>query len=111
LHNVLIDTGIPVTLLRLVKMCLNETCSRPSVGKQVYEMLHIKSGMKQDTLSPLYFNSALEYTIRRVQVNQDGLIFSGTRQLLVYADNDFFFLVVVNVWGGSIHTIKKNIET
>jgi len=37
----------------------------------MYDMLHIKSGMKQDALSPLFFNFAVEYTIRRVQVNQD----------------------------------------
>jgi hypothetical protein len=49
----------------------------------------------------LLFNFALEYTIRRVQVNQDGLKLSGTHQLLVYADD-------VNMLGGSVHTIKKN---
>ena len=59
--------------------------------------------MKPDALSPLFFNFALEYTIRRVQVNQDYLKLNDTHQLLVYAD-DF------NVWSRSIHTIKKNIE-
>jgi hypothetical protein len=46
---------------------------------------------------------ALEYTIRRVRVNQDGLKLNGTHQLLVYADD-------VNILGGSRHTIKKNAE-
>jgi hypothetical protein len=41
--------------------------------------------------------------MRRVQVNQDGLKLNGTHQLLIYADD-------VNILGGSIHTIKKNIE-
>ena len=60
--------------------------------------------MKQgDALSPLLFNFALEYTIRRVQVKQDGLKLNGTHQLLAYADD-------VNILGGSIHTVKENAE-
>jgi len=103
LYNILSEIGILMTLGRLIKMCLNENYRRVSVGKHMYEMLHVKSGMKQDALSPLLFNFAPEYAIRRVQVNQDGLKLNGTHQLLVYAD-------YVYVWGGSVHTIKKNTE-
>jgi len=46
----------------------------------------------------MFLNFALEYAIRRVQVNQDGLKLSGTRQLLVSADD-------VNILGGSVHAI------
>jgi len=47
----------------------------------------IQNGLKQvDAISPLLFNFALEYPIRRVQESQDKLEFSGTHQFLVYAD-------------------------
>ena len=51
-------------------------------------MFLLKNGLKQgNVLSPWVFNSALEYAIRRVQVNQDGLKLHDMHQLLVYADD------------------------
>ena len=49
----------------------------------------------------MLFNFALEYAIRRVQVNHGGLKLNGTHQPLVYVDD-------VNIVGGRVHTIKKN---
>jgi len=64
----------------------------------------VRNGSKQgDALSPMLFSFALEYTIRRVQVNLDGLKLNGTHHLLAYADD-------VNILGGSIHTLKENAE-
>jgi len=67
-------------------------------------MFPIRNGLRRgDTLSPLLFSFALEYAIRRVQVNQDCLKLNDTHQLLAYADD-------VNIFGGSVDTVKKNAE-
>jgi sorting nexin-29 len=88
-YNVLIEFGIPMKLLRLIKMCLKETCSGIWEGKHLPDMFPVRNGLKQGVdLSSLLFNCALGYTIRRVQVNQDGLKLNGTHWLLVYADDD-----------------------
>ena len=102
--NILIEFGIPMKLVRLIKLCLNETYSKVHLGKNLPDMFPITTGLKQgDVLSPLLVNFALEYAKRRVQVNQDGLKSDGTHQLLVYADD-------VGILGGSVHTVKENTE-
>jgi hypothetical protein len=67
LYNIVIEFGIYMKLVRLVKMCLNETYSKVRVGKHLSDTFAVKNGLKQgDALSPLLFNFALEYAIRRV---------------------------------------------
>jgi hypothetical protein len=52
-----------------------------------------------NVLSPLPFYVALEYAIRKVQENQDGLKLNGADHILAYVDD-------VNLLGGNIDTVN-----
>ncbi|KAJ4428078.1 hypothetical protein ANN_24092 [Periplaneta americana] len=75
LYDILIEFGIPKKLVRLIKMCLSETHSRVRI----------------------------EYAIRKVQDNRQGLELNELHQLLVYADD-------VNMLGENTQTVRENTE-
>jgi hypothetical protein len=47
LYNILIAFGVPMKLVRLIKMCLNETYSKDHIGKHLSDNFPIQNGLKQ----------------------------------------------------------------
>jgi hypothetical protein len=65
MYTILIEFGVPMKLVRLIEMCLNETYSRVWVGKHLSDMLPFMNGVKKVYASlQLLFIFALEYAIR-----------------------------------------------
>jgi hypothetical protein len=105
LYNILFEFDISKKLVRLIKMCLNETYTKVLVGKLLSDKFSVQNELKRgDAVSPLLFNFALEYAIRKVLENQVGLELNGAHHLLAYADN-------VNLLGYSINTVEESKES
>jgi hypothetical protein len=89
-------------LVRLIKMCLNETYSKVHIGRYLSDSFPIQNGLKQEhALSPQPFNFALQYAIRNV--HKSRLDLNWTHQLLAYADD-------VTLLGDNVDTTNKRSE-
>jgi hypothetical protein len=63
-ENILIEFGVPMKLVRLIKMCLNETYSKIHIGKNLIIFLFImvsnKEMLYRHSFLTLLYNMALE---------------------------------------------------
>jgi hypothetical protein len=84
LYNILIQVGIPLKLLRLNKICLDETYSRVCTGRSMSDVFPFQNVVKQvDVLSSMLFIFAVGCTMRKVEENQEGLELQGTHELML----------------------------
>jgi len=53
LYNILIKFGVPMKLVRLIKMCLNKTYSKVHTSKHLSDTFPIQTGLKHGYALPL----------------------------------------------------------
>jgi hypothetical protein len=96
------EFGIPMKLVRLVKMTLANTNSKVKIQGKLSPSFETMIGLRQgDSLSTLLFNLCMEKILRNVRINPGGTIYNRTRQCLAYADD-------IVILGRSEGYIKKH---
>jgi hypothetical protein len=63
------EMGIPMKIIRLINMTLNNSKAQIAVEDKLTQMLEINAGVRQgDLLSALSFNLTLESVIRNLEI-------------------------------------------
>jgi sorting nexin-29 len=105
LVEIMKEFGIPIKLVRLVKMTLANKNSKVKIQGKLSPSFETMIGLRQgDSLSTLQFNLYMEKIIRNVRINPGGTIYNRTRQCLAYADD----VVILGRSEGYKKNIRRN---
>jgi hypothetical protein len=87
LVEIIKEFGIPMKLVRLVKITLANTNSKVKIQGKLSPSFETMIGLRQgDSLSTLLFHLCMEKIIN-VRINRGGTMYNRTRQCLAYADD------------------------
>lgn len=80
---------IPAKLVRLVKVCVQNSKFKVKFNSVMSEVFPIETGLRQgDALSPILFNIAMQSVIRKVQKDSIGLKIENQNMVIAaYADD------------------------
>jgi hypothetical protein len=71
LFNILIEFGVHMKLVGLIKIYVNKTYNKVRIRKHLSDMFPLQNGLtEEDALLQSLFNLAFEYAITKVQENQ-----------------------------------------
>jgi hypothetical protein len=59
LYSILIEYGVPMKRVRLIKMCLNEAYSKVRIGTHLSDNFPIQNGLKEGALYRHCFSTLL----------------------------------------------------
>lgn len=88
IFNAMVEMGIPKKLVQIVKTCMTKTNNKVRSQNGETELFETVSGVKQgDGLSPVIFNLALQYALKKVLTNDLTTLGLSHFQILAYADD------------------------
>jgi hypothetical protein len=102
LYNILIKYGVPMNLVRLIKMCVNETYSKVATSKILSCISYSEWSETRKCFITIAFQLCFGICYDKVP-KKLGLELRGKHKILVSAD-------CVNILGENIHVINKNKE-
>ena len=87
--QILREVGIPLKLINLIKMCLDNSQCKVRIGNRTSDPFHTKSGLRQGCiLSPVLFSIAMEKITRTIMNRPEGMAVGDTIiKDLAYADD------------------------